>query len=128
MSNISTKKNRACCRSVQHIKQTEQGALHLFLTYQSMSNIINEPINVSINDEQTVTTFYETMTARTLFKSNQKHNASTNRNISFSSRVLANNFFLQGLWRRTNRNDSRTNIVLFYFFTLSSSDMIEFTF
>ena len=29
-----------------------------------MSNIINEPINVSINDEQTVTTgtFYETMT------------------------------------------------------------------
>lgn len=66
MSNISTKKNRACCRrhSVQHIKQTEQGALHLFLTYQSMSNIINEPINVSINDEQTVTTgtFYETMT------------------------------------------------------------------
>ena len=62
MSNISTKKNRACCRSVQHIKQTEQGALHLFLTYQSMSNIINEPINGSINDEQTVTTFYETMT------------------------------------------------------------------
>ena len=48
VSNISTKKNRACCRSVQHIKQTEQGALHLFLTYQSMSNIINEPINVSI--------------------------------------------------------------------------------
>ena len=27
-----------------------------------MSNTINEPINVSINDEQTVTTFYETMT------------------------------------------------------------------
>ena len=56
---------------VQHIKQTEQGALHLFLTYQSMSNIINEPINVSVNDEQTVSSFYETMTEH---RSNQIKN------------------------------------------------------
>ena len=58
-------------------------------------------------------------------KSNEKNNASTNKNFSFSSRVLAdlaNNFFLQGLWERTNSNDSRINsvfILLFYIFLLA---------
>ena len=45
-----------------------------------------------------------------------KNNASTNTNFSFSSRVLANNFFLQVLWKRTNRNDSGTSSVVIYLF------------
>ena len=42
---------------------------------------------------------------------------------SLSSRVLANNFFLQGLWKSTNRNDSKTNsvfILCFYIFVFWS--------
>ena len=54
-------------------------------------------------------------------------NASTNTNFSFSSWVLGNNIFLQGFWKRTNKNDSRTNsvFILFYFFTFFSCDVIE---
>ena len=46
----------------------------------------------------------------------KKNNARTNTNFSFSSLVLANNFFLQVLWKGTNRNDSRTSIVFIYLF------------
>ena len=48
--------------------------------------------------------------------SNQKNNASTNTNFSFRCWVLANNFFLQVLWKRTNRNDSRISSVFIYLF------------
>ena len=48
-----------------------------------------------------------------VINSNKKNNASTNTNFIFSSRVLANSFFLQGLWKRTNR--IRGQIVFFNF-------------
>ena len=49
-------------------------------------------------------------------ESNQNNNASTiNTNFSFSSLVLANNFFLEGLWNRTNRNYWRTNSIFILF-------------
>ena len=48
-----------------------------------------------------------------VINSDKKNNASTNTNFIFSSRVLANNFFHQGLWKRTNR--IRGQMVFFNF-------------
>ena len=62
-----------------------------------------------------------------VINSNKKNNASTNTNFIYSSRVLANNFFLQGLWKRTNRIRRQNSFFLILFFTLFSSDVIELT-
>ena len=51
---------------------------------------------------------FSDMIRRSWFDLSWCYTTSTNTNFSFSSRVF---FFLQVLWKRTNRNDSRTSSV-----------------